>query len=67
MSKETRSKVLDMIAADMKNDASAFDGRPFTGKVVSEYLANLGAAVSALAKIIKTLSEEVEEMKKCKE
>ncbi len=56
----TRSEVLEMIAADMKNDASAFEGRPFTGKTVAEYLGNLGAAIAALANIIKELSEQIE-------
>ena len=44
-----------MIATDMKNDAAKFDGRPFNGKTVAEYFGNQGAAISALAKIIKSI------------
>lgn len=51
-------KVLDMIADDMKKDAKNFDGKPFDGKIVAEYFGNQGAAIAALAKIIKlTLGE----------
>ena len=48
-------KVLEMIAADMKNDAESFDGRPFNGKVVAEYLGNQGAAIATLADLMKSL------------
>ena len=51
-------KVLEMIAADMKTDAENFDGRPFTGKVVAEYFGNQGAAIAALADIIKSILKE---------
>ena len=51
-------KVLDMIAQDMEDDARNFDGKPFTGKVVAEYFGNQGAAISALAKILKSFIEE---------
>jgi len=46
-------KVLEMIAKDMKNDAKNFDGRPFNGKTVAEYFGNQGAAIAALADMIK--------------
>ena len=51
-------EVLDMIAQDMKDDAEKFDGQPFTGKTVAQYFGKQGAAISALAKIIKKLIEE---------
>ena len=51
-------KVLEMIAEDMKNDAAAFDGKPFDGKTVAEYFGNQGAAIAALANIIKSLIEQ---------
>jgi len=51
-------KVLGMIAQDMEDDARNFDGKPFTGKVVAEYFGNQGAAISALAKILKSFIEE---------
>lgn len=40
------------IAIDMMADAEAFDGKPFNGRTVAEYLGNLGAAVAALADIL---------------
>ena len=48
-------KVLEMIAKDMKDDATNFDGREFNGKNVAEYCANQGAAIAALADIIKAI------------
>lgn len=54
---ESKSKVLEMIATDMKNDAKKFDGRPFNGKTVAEYLGNQGAAIAALANIVKSIVE----------
>jgi len=56
-----RIKVLEMIAADMKSDAQNFDGKPFDGKTVAEYFGNQGAAIAALAKIIKSTLEEEED------
>ena len=55
---DKRLKVLKMIAEDMENDARKFDGQPFNGKTVAEYFGNQGAAISALANIIRTLIEE---------
>ena len=47
------TKVLEIIAEDMKNDAKNFDGKPFNGKTVAEYFGNQGAAIAALAEIVK--------------
>ena len=58
MSKDKKIKVLKMIADDMKNDAKNFDGKPFNGKVVAEYFGHQGAAISALAKTLKSFIEE---------
>ncbi len=55
MSKGKTIKVLEMIAEDMKNDAKAFDGRPFNGRTVAEYFGNQGAAIASLANIMKTI------------
>jgi len=55
---DKRSKVLEMIAEDMKNDAKNFDGRPFDEKTVAEYFGNQGAAISALADIMKSILEQ---------
>ena len=58
---KSRNEVLEMIAADMKSDAEKFDGRPFDGKTVAEYLGNLGAAIATLADIMKSFIAEMEE------
>ena len=47
-----------MIAKDMENDAKNFYGKPFNGKTVAEYFGNQGAAVSALAEILKSIIKE---------
>jgi len=57
---DRRIEVLDAIAEDVKNDASNFDGKPFNGRTVAEYFGNHGAAIAALAKIVKTLIKEEE-------
>ena len=54
-------EILEMIARDMKDDAKKFDGRPFNGRTVAEYFGNQGAAIAALAKIIKSILAEEEE------
>ena len=53
-----RIEVCEMIAEDAKNDAKNFDGRVFNGRVVAEYFGNHGAAIAALADIIKSMLEE---------
>ena len=51
-------EILEMIANDMKRDAKEFDGKPFNGKTVAEYFGNQGAAIAALANIMKQFLEE---------
>lgn len=53
MDKERAVEVLNTIADDMKNDAKNFDGQPFNGKTVATYFGNQGAAIAALANIVK--------------
>ncbi len=56
---EDKIKLLEMIAADMKNDAKEFDGKPFNGRTVAEYFGYQGAAIATLADILKSvLSKE---------
>jgi len=55
-------KVLEMIADDMKKDATKFDGQPFNGKTVATYFGNQGAAIAALAKILKKTLEDINEL-----
>jgi len=61
MSTEQKVKILETIAADMEADAKNFDGRPFTGKTVAEYFGNQGAAIAALANIIKSILEDTDD------
>ena len=58
MDKEQRIKVLDMIAEDMKTDAARFNGQLFNGHTVAAYFGNQGAAIAALATIIKEVLNE---------
>ena len=51
-------EVLEMVKTDMKADAEHFDGQPFDGKTVAKYFGNQGAAIAALANIIKLHLEE---------
>ena len=55
---EKRIKILSMIAADMEADAKYFDGKEFNGKNVAAYFGNQGAAIAALANIVKSILEE---------
>jgi hypothetical protein len=62
MDKEAREKiikVLEAIAKDMENDAKDFEGKPFTGKTVAAYLGYQGAAIAALANIVKKIMEDM--------
>jgi len=58
MRKDKTVKILEMIADDMKNDAKNFNGLPFNGKVVAEYFGNQGAAIAALARVVKEVINE---------
>ncbi|MCK5613128.1 hypothetical protein KAR91_65245 [Candidatus Pacearchaeota archaeon] len=53
-----RIKVLKMIAEDMKNDAKKLDGQPFNGKTVAKAFGHQGAAIAALADIIRSILEK---------
>jgi len=53
MDREKMVKILGMIAADMEKDAKDFDG-----KVIAMYFGHQGAAIAALANIIKAMLEE---------
>jgi len=54
-------QVLQDIAKDAEDDAKNFDGKPFTGKNVAEYLGNHGASIATLAKICEKIVEEIDE------
>jgi hypothetical protein len=55
---DKRIKICEQIAEDTKNDAVQFDGKPFDCRTVAEYFGNHGAAIAALAILIKSLLEE---------
>jgi len=55
-------KALEMTAEDMADDAKTFDGQPFNGKTVAEYFGNQGAAIAALAGIMKSILERQENL-----
>ena len=58
--KANNIKVLEMIEKDMENDAREYDGKLFNGKTVGEYFGKHGAAIVALARIVKTILEKEE-------
>lgn len=50
-------EVMQMVMDDVKNDATNFDGQPFTGKTMAEYMGNHGAAIKAVAEAVKAILE----------
>ena len=61
MTNEKRVKILKLIADDMKRDAENFEGKPFDGKTVSQYFGHQGAAIAAIANILRLILEDVYE------
>ena len=59
--KDKKIEILEMIAQDVKNDAEKFDGQLFNGKTVAVYFGNHGAAIAALADIVKQILEQTRE------
>ena len=51
-------EVLDEIIKDMERDAQEMDGQPFDGKTVAKYFGYQFAAITALARIVKSLLVE---------
>ena len=58
MDKEKTISILEMIAQDMADDAKNFDGKEFNGRNVAEYFGYQGAAIKALADILKKIIRE---------
>jgi hypothetical protein len=54
-STEQLREVLRMIAADAEADVHRFEGLPFTGKTVAEYMGCQAAAIQRLAQIVEQL------------
>lgn len=57
---DKRIEVLKTIADDMENDVKNFDGKPFNGRTVAQYFGCQGAAITALANIVRSILEEKE-------
>ena len=53
--KDRLLKICEDVSTDVKNDATDFDGKPFTGKTMGEYMGYHGAAISALADVLKEI------------
>jgi hypothetical protein len=58
MDHERLIKVLSMISKDMADDAKSFDGQPFNGRTIAQYFGHQGAAIAAIADILKHIIEE---------
>jgi len=58
LTKDSRDEILISIAEDMKEDAKAFDGQVFDGKTVAKYSGYQGAAIAALADVVRSMNEE---------
>lgn len=52
---EGMRNTLRMIASDAIADVYRFEGQPFTGKTVAEYMGCQGAAIQALARVVERL------------
>ena len=48
---------MEMVVEDVKKDAADFDGKPFTGRTMAEYMGNHGAAIAAVANAVKEILE----------
>jgi len=57
MQLQEMAHILEMVAEDMEKDAKEFDGKPFNGKTVATYFGNQGAAIAAIATVVKKLVE----------
>ena len=60
MNKKQIIETLEMIAEDQAKDAKEFEGKPFNGRTIGEYFGYQGAAIAALANIIKEMIEAEE-------
>lgn len=49
---------LRLIARDVEGDAKSFDGKPFDGRTVGEYMGSHGAAIAGIANIIIEILKE---------
>ncbi len=59
MERDRMIKLLDEIAKDIKRDTIAFDGKPFTGRTVGTYFGYQGAAIAAIAHVVREIIKEM--------
>lgn len=52
-------KICSSVKEDVERDASEFDGKPFNGKTMAEYMGYHGAAIGALAEVIENLVAKI--------
>lgn len=59
-------KILDMVLDDVEGDVNYYEGKPFTGRNVSEYFGKQAAAISAIGAALKnyiiSLNETMEKL-----
>lgn len=56
--KKEAIRILDMVAEDMENDVRYYEGKPFTGRNVSEFFGKIAAAVKAVATVMREMIDE---------
>lgn len=56
--KQKAISVCRMVAKDAENDVNYYEGKPFTGKNVSEHIGKQAACIVALAQILEKVLEE---------
>ena len=56
--REKLIKVMLMVAEDTEADARNFDGKEFNGKTVATYFGNHGAAIKAVADVLREILED---------
>ena len=56
--KKRMLEVCEQISKDVENDARDFDGKPFNGRTMAEYMGNHGAAIKALADILSQIIKQ---------
>lgn len=54
--------ICEQVAQDAKKDATEFDGQPFNGKTVGTYFGYHGAAIAALAGVLKEALQKIKDL-----
>jgi len=56
--KQRLIEICETVATDVEKDAAEFDGKPFTGKTMGEYMGYHGAAIKALSNVLKEILQD---------